>query len=175
MTAMALRDRRPVTRKIRALSVVVVASLALAGSSAAHAGATASAACAPKTKMIGGTPAVVFCGPAVATMRAVGKTFRISGGTCATQVGSFFAQVGTIGGPKQGALQKLPLFYLLVDPRKPSKGSILYWIVDGKRYRADVGARIAVRGRKVTFSGRLAKGPAFTGSGAFSGTLTCGA
>ena len=154
------------------LTALVVVGMALTAGSI-QAAVTTSAACKPKNKVISGAPAVVFCGPAVATMRAVGKTFRISGGSCATQSGSFFAQVGTIGGPKQGALQKLPLFYLLTDARSPSKGSILYWIVDGKRYRADVGARIAKRGRKVTFSGKLAKGPAFTGTGAFSGTLTC--
>jgi hypothetical protein len=153
-------------------TALLVVALALTSLSVAQAGRTAGT-CAPKTKTIGGVPAVMFCGPAVATMQAVGTTFRISGGTCVTQGKSFFAQVGTIGGPKLGALQKLPLFYILFDSTKPSAGSILYWIVDGKRYRADVGARIAHRGTKVTFSGRLAKGAAFTGSGAFHGTLAC--
>lgn len=161
---------------IRWRAALVVAAFALTTVSAAHGGTTAATACTPKTKTIAGVTAVVFCGPAVATIRAVGKTFRISGGTCVTQGKGklFFAQVGTIGGPKKGIMQKLPLFYLLVDPTDPSSGSILYWIVDGKRYAA-TGARFVVRGRKVTFSGRLVKGPGYTGSGAFSGTLTCGA
>jgi hypothetical protein len=155
-------------------TALLVTALALTTVSAAQAGQSA-ATCAPKTKTAGGTVAVVFCGPAVATTRAVGRTFRIVGGTCVTQGKSFFAQVGTIGGPKQGALQKSPLFYLLFNPGTPSTGAILYWIVDGKRYRAGAGAHIALQGRKVTFSGQLAKGPAFSGSGAFSGTLACGA
>ena len=106
-------------------------------------------------------------------VRATGKTFRITRGTCATQAGNFFAQIGTIGGRRQGAFQRLPLFYLLTDLSAPAKNSILYWIVDGKRYAAAPGVRITQQKRTVTFSGRLIKAAGYSGSGAFSGSLAC--
>ena|SRR6478735_3397646 len=158
--------------KTRLAAVLVVSASALAAASAAQSGTTTSA-CAPKTTAVGGVAKVSFCGPAVATMKAAGMTFRITKGTCATQSGSFFAQVGTIGGPRQGALQSLPLFYVLTDLSAPAKGTILYWIVGGKRYAAAPGLRITKQNRTVRFSGRLIKKPGYTGSGAFSGTLAC--
>ncbi len=134
----------------------------------------AAAACAPKSTVIGGQPATVFCGPAVATIKAVGRTFRIMAGSCVMQAGSMFAQVGTIGGPRKGALQSRPLFYVLFNPASPAKGSLLYWIVDGKRYRAAKGARLTLAGKRVSFSGTLDRGAGASGSGPFSGTLSCG-
>jgi hypothetical protein len=130
-------------------------------------------ACKPRTTTISGVTAIKFCGPAAASVAAVGKAFRFSPGTCAHQGKLFFAQVGVIGGPRRGTLQTAPLFYLLTDPRSPATSSILYWIVDGKRYRAAPGARIKVTGTNVSFSGRLAVGAGMTGAGAFSGRLTC--
>lgn len=131
-------------------------------------------ACKPKTTTVGGQPAVVFCGPAVATIKAVGRTFRIKGGSCVIQSGVLFAQVGTSGGPNRGGLQTRPLFYVLFDPANASKEGLLYWIVDGKRYRAAKGAQIKLVGKRVTFSGELDRGVGTTGSGPFSGTLDCG-
>lgn len=151
---------------------VAVAGVALAA--IPNAGAiTAATACTPKQTTNGELPVIKYCGPAVATVRAAGKTFRISGGTCVTQPRTFFAHIGT-NAPRLSGLQKLPFFSLIVDARHPSQGAIIGWIVDGKRYRAAVGARVAINGRKVTFSGRLAPEPGSTGSGAFSGTLNCG-
>jgi hypothetical protein len=160
--------------KIRARVLPAVVLLALIGSSAAHGTRDAASICKAKRATIGGALAMVFCGPAVANIQANGKTFQIKNGTCFTQLSLLSAQIGTIGGPRQGALQKLPLFYLLVSPKTPSKGAILYWIVDGKRYRADTGVRILIKGTKITFAGKLAHGAGFTGSGPFSGTLNCG-
>jgi hypothetical protein len=153
---------------------VLTALLVSMAVSGAQAGTTTAAACKPKTTTIGGQPAIVFCGPAVATVKAVGRTFRIKGGSCVIQGRSLFAQVGMIGGPRRAGLQTRPLFYLLFDPVNASKGSILYWIVDGKRYRAAKGARIKLVGKRVTFSGKLDRGVGATGSGPFSGTLACG-
>jgi hypothetical protein len=147
--------------------------LASALASGAQAQTSSSAACTPKSTTIGGQSAVVFCGPAVATIKAAGQTFRITGGTCATQAGSTFAQVGTIGGPRKGTLQSRPLFYVLFNPKNAASGSILYWIVDGKRYRAAKGARITIVGSRVSFSGKLDQGSGASGSGPFSGTLAC--
>ena len=155
--------------------VVLVAMLALVATVGAQTGrAAATAVCTPKNTMIGGQPATVFCGPAVATIKAVGRTFRITAGSCVMQAGSMFAQVGTIGGPRQGGLQSRPLFYVLFNPASPAKGSLLYWIVDGKRYRAAKGARLALTGERVSFSGTLDRGAGASGSGPFSGTLSCG-
>ena len=163
-----LRIRNEV--RLAAAVAVTLATLAWASSAESR---TAATACAPKTTTAGGVAKVAFCGPAVATVRAAGKTFRITRGTCATQAGTLVAQVGTIGGPKQGAFQRLPLFYLLADVSAPAKKSILYWIVDGKRYAAAPGVRVTRQQRKVTFSGHLIKAVGYTGSGAFSGSLTC--
>lgn len=166
-----LRARACMTKRQGVVLAVVLGAIAASG---AQAGTTTAAACKPKTTTIGGQSAVVFCGPAVATIKAVGQTFRIKTGSCVIQGGSLFAQVGTIGGPRRGSLQTRPLFYLLFDPANASKGSILYWIVDGKRYRAAKGARIKLVGNRVTFSGTLDRGVGATGSGPFSGTLACG-
>jgi len=157
------------------LGAVLVAVLAWVTLSAAQPDSAAAAICLPKDRVIGGQPAVVFCGPAVATIKAVGRTFRITGGNCVTQGGSRFAQIGTLNGPRRGALQSRPLFYILFSRASPSKGSILYWIVDGKRYRAAAGTRITLAGKRITFSGRLDRGAGATGSGPFSGTVACGA
>ena len=134
----------------------------------------AAAPCPPKKSTIGGRPAFVFCGPAAATINAVGRTFRIKGGSCTKQLGSRFAQIGTIGGPTRDGLQTSSLFYVLFDSANASKGAILYWIVDAKRYRAAKSPRIAQAGNRITISGTLDRGVGATGSGPFSGTVTCG-
>lgn len=155
------------------LGLVLAAAFAGLAASGAQARPT-TAQCLPKTTTVGGRPVVVFCGPAVATIRAVGRTFRIKGGTCAAQLGNVFAQVGTIGGrTAPSGIQTGSLFYVAFNPTNASKGSILYWLVEGKRYRAAQGAKITRVGKRVTFSGKLDRSPGATGSGPFSGTLTC--
>jgi len=157
---------------------LLVAVCATTGAVAGTAGArgvttVAAAPCPPKKTTIGGNPAFVFCGPAAATVNAVGRTFRIKGGNCLKQLGLRNAQIGTIGGPSRNGLQTSSLFYLLFDPANASKGSILYWIVDAKRYRAAKALRITQAGNRITFSGTLDRGAGATGSGPFSGTVTC--
>jgi hypothetical protein len=173
-----IRDQMANGRSSRRTAFVVAALIAVASAVfvASAFSAAASAACPPKTTKIGGKTAVVFCGSAKSTARAAGKSFSFRSGTCVRQGSStFFLQMGTIGGPTApSGLQSRPLFYLLADPSKLSTTqSLLYWIVDGKRYSAAPGTHVTFSPSRAsgTFSGKLARGSA--GSGAFTGSFTC--
>jgi hypothetical protein len=78
------------------LSVVVAGVVALSIGVAAAAGAPSSTAgCTPGPTTIGGKNAMVFCGPAKASVTVAGKTYKLSGGTCTRTSKYFYVNIGT--------------------------------------------------------------------------------
>ena len=88
--------------------VVAIASAAIAFTAAP----SVAGGCTPGPTKIGGKDAMVFCGPAKATVKVGGKTLSFSGGTCASTSKYFYLNIGTeiFGVPKQ----KQPYFGVLV-------------------------------------------------------------
>jgi hypothetical protein len=95
------------------LSVVVSCVAALSVGVAAAAGAPSSAVgCNAGPTTIGGKNAMVFCGPAKASVTVAGKTYKLSGGTCTRTSKYFYVNLGTeIFGV---AKQKQPYFGVLI-------------------------------------------------------------
>jgi hypothetical protein len=89
------------------LLVVAMAAAAIAVSAAP----SAAGGCSPGPTTIGGKDAMVFCGPAKATVKVNGKTFTFTNGTCARTSKYFYLNMGTeIFGV---AKQKQPYFGVL--------------------------------------------------------------
>ena len=87
--------------------VVAIASAAIAFTAAP----SVAGGCTPGPTKIGGKDAMVFCGPAKATVKVGGKTYSFSAGTCATTSKYFYLNIGTeIFGV---AKQKQPYFGVL--------------------------------------------------------------
>src|SRR5690349_5472652 len=78
--------------KTRHLILVATASAAVGAIVAPGAGAHAS--CAVGVRTIGGAPARVFCGPATATVRLGGRTYRFAEGAC-LKGAQFTVNIGT--------------------------------------------------------------------------------
>jgi hypothetical protein len=72
-------------------ATAVTASLVAAAS-----GAAAPTACKAGMTKYGGATARIFCGPAIATVHAGGKTFTIKQGLCLKTSGSFTLNVGEL-------------------------------------------------------------------------------
>ena len=160
------RTSWPGARRSGLLAALLLALTAGAGSpAAAQSGTTA---CTPGVRTVGGAQVRTFCGPARATAKAGGKTFRFSGGQCAISRGIFTVNIGTVT-----ITRVEPKFsYLGIDAQPPKAGAhhnqIVSWQVPGKGYSIiSATVTIAAGLRSGTFSGRLLTG------GVASGSFTC--
>ena len=145
--------------------VAVVALLIAVGLAANAPAGTRSSSCTAGVSTVGGAKVRTFCGPAKATAKTAGMTFRFSGGRCEVTQGFFTVNIGSITLPPA----KAKLMYLGIDVKPPRAGvhhnQIVSWQVPGKGYSI-LGATVTVSAglKSGTFSGRVIGGGAATGS-----------
>jgi hypothetical protein len=149
--------------KPRALFLAAFGACAFFASTAT-AGDT-SAACTPGVRSSGGVTFRTFCGPAHATAKTGGKTFRFAGGNCEVVGGFFTVNIGTVS---LGA-RKPKYAYFGIDVQPPKAGAhsnqIVTFSFAGKRYsvlRASVVVKSGLHSG--TFSGTVLTGGRATGS-----------
>jgi hypothetical protein len=140
------------------------------------------AACTVKHTTIGGHSAVVECGPAKATVRYGGKTFKFSGGTCKRTSAPFPAVAFTlyIGTRVTGAASP-HLFFAFGDVKRDGTYTTADFEVgfqeDGVAYSLHKGkTTVSRRLRQGTFSGGtviFGKGKLGAKGKAISGAFTC--
>lgn len=84
--------RAKLVRILTSLGVLIVCAISVG---AAQGLSSRAGACKPRVETIGGMRAVVFCGPATATVAVAGRTLRFRGGECKRSPRRFALQLGT--------------------------------------------------------------------------------
>ena len=149
-------------RSLLLAAVGLLAAAAVAGTAPAG---TRSASCTAGVRTVGGAKVRTFCGPATATAKTAGRTFRFSGGQCQVSQGFFTVNIGSITLPPP----KPKFAYLGIDVKPARAGAhqnqIVSWQVPGKSFSI-LGATVTVSAglKGGTFSGRLIGGGSATGS-----------
>ena len=148
---------------------VVPVVLAAAAAAVLLGRAGAAAGCTAGVRTVGGATVRTFCGPAKATAKIGGQTFRFSGGSCAVEGGYFTVNIGSITLPPA----KPKFAYFGMDVKPPKAGThpsqILSWQEPGKRYSLlPVTVTVKPGLKSGTFTGKVLGG---TGTG--SGSFTC--
>jgi hypothetical protein len=120
---------------LTALLVTTASAVPTLASAAVPAAPSGTAApCTPSTSKIGGGPATTYCGPATATLKVKGKTYRFKGGYCQTlpalgnetdiTLGTFLKGRGGSGTIDNG---KNPYFRLDLGPGQSSLLALTYF------------------------------------------------
>jgi hypothetical protein len=144
---------------------IIVATAAWATPS----GATQSGRCFAKESKINGQMAIVNCGPATATIRYKGKTYKFKSGDCLTTGGAITVDLGTnfVGDDNHGyAHFSLTMISASFAPVLATSGKL---VINGN-------AKLSSRGAKGTFTGtttivhggKISEAP-------LSGSWNCGA
>jgi hypothetical protein len=113
---------------------------------ATPAGATRSGRCFAKESKINGRAAIVNCGPATATIRYKGKTYKFKSGDCLSTAGTITVDLGTnfVGDDNHGyAHFSLTMISAASAPVLATSGKL---VINGN-------ARLSSRGSKGTFTG----------------------
>jgi hypothetical protein len=112
-----------------------------------------------------GATVEIFCGPAQATAKAVGKTFSFSGGECAVSGGYFTVNVGSTTMPP--VKPKFVYLGIFVKPARAGThaNQIVSWQIPGTGYSLR-GATVTVNAGLTggSFTGRLLNGASASGS-----------
>ena len=103
--------------RILTLGVVAILATTAALAFAVGSGAAGSATCQPGVRMVDGSPARVFCGPATATVHSGAKTFSFGNGKCEESRGGYVVNLGTFFASSSHS--KRPYFGLLISKPKP--------------------------------------------------------
>ncbi len=97
------------------LMAALVTTAALAFTVAA--GAAGSATCKPGVRIVDGSPARVFCGPAKSTVHLGAKTLSFPNGKCEKSGGGYVVNIGTFF--PSGSKSKRPYFGIFIAKPKP--------------------------------------------------------
>ncbi len=119
--------------------VTALTSGALAAAAASPAGTTAAVPCNPTTSTIKGKQAIHYCGPATATIRIKGRTYRFKNGYCQSIHVSNITNDITLGTIVQGAAGNAGQPYFRLDINKPATASLLDTVYFGGKHIADGG------------------------------------
>jgi hypothetical protein len=132
------------------------------------AAASASSPCAAKETKINGQTAIVNCGPATATLRYKGKTYKFKSGTCLSTAGTITLDLGTnfLGDNNHGyAHFSLTMLSVTTAPVLATSGKLT---INGS-------AKLSSRGATGTFKGlnTVIHGTSIT-TAPLSGSWHCG-
>jgi hypothetical protein len=164
---------RPVLEASLTRTLPLVTALLLALGTAAlvapvGAGAAATA-CVPGKTTVAGKSALRFCGTAKATAKVGTRTFRFSGGTCATSGAYFTVNIGTLLIHRVAGAKPGPSAYFGVTITPPTTGThlkqSLTWTSGGKAYSV-LGNQVTLAAGRThgRFSGRSLGGQKVTGT-----------
>jgi hypothetical protein len=149
-----------------AVVCAAAAIFAFALASTARAGGNV-AACVEGVGTVSGTPARTFCGPAKASVTLNGKRVSFTGGSCATSIGLFSVNVGTV---VLGNVKSPPEYFgLTANAKTGTQTRQTIAAVHAGAKRAVIGTVTLKPGlRGGTFAGK-----AFGSNASIAGSFTC--
>jgi len=164
-----------------ALGVLLVAAAVVGGRAAAG---TAAASCTPGVITYGGAQARVFCGPAKATLKYQGKTWKFTQGSCDKLADYVSVNIGTV--VIGTSTKKKPDYFGLTvgkflgaaNGAKPARHDGTYTGgVVASEHGGKGGPIVNAELVKITLSGNRSRGtfsgPVSLGTGKVTGSFTC--